>query len=1567
MKWKYFLIPITILFFTLTSPAQNLIRGPYLQMGTPNSMIIRWRTGSPISSKVWYGVDPANLDAMLSQAGARTEHEINLTGLTPNTTYYYAVGSDSGPLEGPKDDYYFTTSPTHGESKPVSIWVLGDAGKRTASQRAVRDAFYDFNGSPHTDLILLLGDNAYNDGTDAEYQEAWFENMYENSLSNSVMWPTIGNHDAINADSDTESGPYYDIFNCPREGEAGGTPSGTEAWYSFDYANIHFISLNTEDVDDSANSPMLAWLKNDLAATRQEWIVTFFHKQPYYTVSNFRREFLPVLEAAGVDLVLYGHRHIYRRSILMNGHYGSEGSYDATTMAVDSGDGRSDGDGVYQKPPGNTPNAGTVYLVSGSAGSVSNINTSYPFSSFELGSPELGSTYISVNGSQMDVQFINHEGLIRDYFTISKGVGSRPNVSIINPADGTSYPSLQTINIAAEASDSDGQIAQVEFFANGASIGIDQTAPFSLDWSVPSKDIYDLHVVATDNDDNIAHSAKITIEAGVFSACSSIIASGDDAEQALNTGSIKLTSSDLELGVESTQLAGLRFQNLNIPQNAQIISASLQFVVDETIGVDPCTLRIYGEASGNSAPFANAAYELSNRPRTQSVVSWSPEQWTHIGDAGSDQRIELASIIQEIVNQAAYESNSAIALMIEGSGSRIAQSFDKNPANAPQLCIVYAQNDSGFDCAATGANIGDPCDDNDVCTVNDQIQADCKCGGTPAPDSDEDGICDQLDQCADQPEPGSPCDDGNANTYDDSVGEDCICRGVPIPYSGVLQIPVGNQNDDVEERMSDGVLSLTSSDLELGYEKQEAQMIGIRFNDIILPQASEITKAYIQFTLDEPSSGKSSLLIQGEDIDNAPTFTKELFNASARARTTASASWEVPNWNAGENNGPAQRTVNISNIVQEIVDRPGWKVQNSMVFLINGLGTRTAKSYDDYSSGGPVLIIEYDNTDRCLSAETACDDNNPCTENDVFDADCNCAGTLRDSDNDGVCDDLDLCPGGDDAVDNNGNGTPDACDPCEDSMVGASCDDGDPNTINDIIDAHCNCSGTSASLSVLDISVNKRSDDVEEREHNGAVNFYSRDLELVHNRGNQTVGIRFNNISLPPGALIKEAYVQFTADKKSKGKAELLLEGQDIDNAPRFSRANFDVSARSRTRAAVKWTPAPWNKSKARGEEQRTANIASVIQEIVNRSGWEENNSIVIIISGEGKRKAESYDGRRNQGPTLHIEYFPVGHCPEAGTPCDDGDACTVDDAYDEHCNCAGTYPGEGVIGQPQSEDCKPCSNLYVDDFENGWGNWKRGGRDSHLSDRFARSGSRSVRLRDNSGRESSAFTKKLDLRAYKRIEISFSYYPYSMDNEREDFWLQMSTDNGRTYETIEEWNLSDEFSNGRWYEDKAVVSGVTFSKHTRFRFVCDASTNFDQVYLDDIVIAGCGKIGSESTQARIADQEEAPESESAAFPKQSDKLLQLEEHDWMKELKLRVKPNPFQEEFYLFIQKPASEIQTADVQILDVNGQTVYQQSGVPLGQDHLIVPQNGWPKGVYFVRVQTNEYLQTIKLIKQ
>ncbi|MEM7065778.1 MAG: DUF11 domain-containing protein, partial [Cyanobacteria bacterium P01_B01_bin.77] len=164
-------------------------------------------------------------------------------------------------------------------------------------------------------------------------------------------------------------------------------------------------------------------------------------------------------------------------------------------------------------------------------------------------------------------------------------------------------------------------------------------------------------------------------------------------------------------------------------------------------------------------------------------------------------------------------------------------------------------------------------------------------------------------------------------------------------------------------------------------------------------------------------------------------------------------------------------------------------------------------------------------------------------------------------------------------------------------------------------------------------------DDDDAEELSGSVDTGSSDLELVFDDGNQTVGIRVGGVTIPQGATITNAYIQFTVDETTTGATNLTIVGEDVDNAQSFAETTNNISSRPTTTASVAWNPAPWTTTGAAGVDQRTADMTAIIQEIVNRPGWSSGNAIATIITGTGERTAESFRGNAAAAPLLHIEY----------------------------------------------------------------------------------------------------------------------------------------------------------------------------------------------------------------------------------------------------------------------------------------------------------------------------------------
>lgn len=399
------------------------VREPYLQMVAAEGITLRWQSGRSEIGVVRYGTDPARLEHVAREHALRRAHEVRLEGLQPATRYYYAVGTDTAMFRGGAD-YWFETAPLPDSSAPLRFWVQGDPGRWHEGSRAVRAAMERWSaqqarpGRPPVDLWLTTGDNAYKSGKGREFQAALFE-PYADLLRNIPYLPVYGNHDA-------RRWAFFQSFSFPAAGEAGGVASGSRHYYAFDYGDVHFVVLDSEATTLSERGAMLAWLKQDLAANQRNWTIALFHHPPYSRGSHdsdrwrdswgrmveMRANFLPVLEAGGVDLVLSGHSHVYERSHLLTCHYGAAASLQPE-MILDGNGGTP-----YRKPPGRAPHAGTVYAVVGSGANLDHGPLDHP--AHAVVRRELGSLLIEVAAGRLDAHFINAHGEVSDQFRIEK-------------------------------------------------------------------------------------------------------------------------------------------------------------------------------------------------------------------------------------------------------------------------------------------------------------------------------------------------------------------------------------------------------------------------------------------------------------------------------------------------------------------------------------------------------------------------------------------------------------------------------------------------------------------------------------------------------------------------------------------------------------------------------------------------------------------------------------------------------------------------------------------------------------------------------------------------------------------------------------------------------------------------------------------------------------------------------------------------------------------------------------------------------------------------------------------
>jgi hypothetical protein len=180
--------------------------------------------------------------------------------------------------------------------------------------------------------------------------------------------------------------------------------------------------------------------------------------------------------------------------------------------------------------------------------------------------------------------------------------------------------------------------------------------------------------------------------------------------------------------------------------------------------------------------------------------------------------------------------------------------------------------------------------------------------------------------------------------------------GTPPPSTEVFEVRVGVSGDDVEE-YPDGFLYTDSSDLELVTES-DPQLVGLRFVGVEVPRGAVVSDAWVQFTVDEVSGGGVSLVVRGEASGDAAVFSGS-GAVSSRVLTGASVVWEPPSWDVVGAAGVGQRTPDLSGVVQEVVDHPGWVSGNALVLVVSGSGSRVAESFDGSSGSAPLLHVEF--------------------------------------------------------------------------------------------------------------------------------------------------------------------------------------------------------------------------------------------------------------------------------------------------------------------------------------------------------------------------------------------------------------------------------------------------------------------------------------------------------------------------------------------------------------------------------------------------------------------------------
>lgn len=463
MKLKfpsYIYIVFSLFLGSLQAYSQEITRAPYLQMLGEKSVQIRYRTNQAIISEVQISSDGKTFNRTKKSSQTNTEHLVLIDSLTASNKYFYRIRLTSTQYAG-DSTYFFKTAPTIGSQEKFSVWSIGDMYPDGPYQKNVYEGFKKFIGNKYTNLFLTVGDNVYGGGTDDDFQKNFFQ-IYQNGplMKQSALFPSVGNHDydAYPKNQDHPDMAYYQSFTLPTKGELGGLASGSEAYYSFDYGNTHFICLDSyaygKDNKRIFDGPsdQLTWLKNDLKATKQKWKVVFFHYPPYTKgtydsdsdkspeLINLRAILPKVFDEYNVDLVLTGHSHVFERSKPLKNHYGLSSEFNKSVHWPQSSSGRYDKSAnscPYLFSSSNTDKNGVIYVVNGVGGGPGTLRygITHPVMEYSLAG-QAGSFYFEIDGNRLDAKFINEEGNVLDQFTVFKDLNLKtPSTQTINYFD----------------------------------------------------------------------------------------------------------------------------------------------------------------------------------------------------------------------------------------------------------------------------------------------------------------------------------------------------------------------------------------------------------------------------------------------------------------------------------------------------------------------------------------------------------------------------------------------------------------------------------------------------------------------------------------------------------------------------------------------------------------------------------------------------------------------------------------------------------------------------------------------------------------------------------------------------------------------------------------------------------------------------------------------------------------------------------------------------------------------------------------------------------------------------
>lgn len=508
--------------------------------------------------------------------------------------------------------------------------------------------------------VVTLGDNVYPDGTASQFTDCYHPTWGRHKARTR---PSPGNHDHhVQA-----AAGYFEYF-----GAAAGVAG--KGWYSYDQGGWHIVVLNSECSDVGGcdpSSPQGKWLAADLAASTNPCKLAYWHKplfsSGFHGPNRFMKPLWDALYAAGADVILNGHDHIYER------------------FAPQNPSGQADPAGIRQ------------FTVGTGGGGLTSVVAAQPNSEVRNDSV-FGVLKLTLQPGRYDWQFVPIAGsTFTDTGSGSCGAGGTagPNAAPIANAGAdqqinSAPPAVATLN--GTASTDDTSITRYAWTkVSGPTATINSPGSATTTVSLSATGSYTFRLTVTDGAGlTSSDTVVVTLTQSAATTWTGTVSTGAaDAEEDASTGKVILNDADLDLvrDIRTDKIVGIRFKSVNIPANAVIQSAYLQFRSDE-VQTEGTSLTIQGFATSNLTSFTTGKSGISTRPRT-TAISWvSVPGWTAAGLAGSGQRTpNLAGVVQQIVRLPGWAPNNALGFIITGTGKRTADSYEGGYAT--QLIVTY--------------------------------------------------------------------------------------------------------------------------------------------------------------------------------------------------------------------------------------------------------------------------------------------------------------------------------------------------------------------------------------------------------------------------------------------------------------------------------------------------------------------------------------------------------------------------------------------------------------------------------------------------------------------------------------------------------------------------------------------------------------------------------------------------------------------------------------------------------------------------------------------------------------